>query len=237
MSDPLDPALCLRNVVKDFHGLRPLRIRNLTIESRESVAILGLDAPASAALVDLVTGGSLPDSGEVRVFGEATGDVTDHVRWLRLLDRLGLVTDRAVMLEQLTAEQNLAIPFSLEVESMRDELRARARRLADEVRLPQGLLDEPFHALPTWARLRVRLGRALALDPQMLLAEHPNATLSQAEAEAFAGELQSIVASRRMSLLVLTADRTFAAGVAARVLSLQPATGELKPSARFSWFR
>jgi putative ABC transport system ATP-binding protein len=229
------PVVQFRDVTRDYRGLRPLRIRSLTLDARESAALLGLDEAMAGVLVDLVTAGSLPDSGEVLVFGQPTSAVTDRERWIAMLDRFGLVSERSVLMDQMTAEQNLAIPLSLAVETMSRELRASVRRLADEVRIPAAQLTQPLGTLPPDLRLRVRLGRALALDPQVLLAEHPNATLSPGEAQALAKDIATIVRARGMASLVCTADRRFAHAVAGRVLVLRPSTGELEPPGWWPW--
>jgi len=235
MPEAAVPVVQLLGVTKDYHGLRPLRIRELTLHAGRSLALLGLDAAMAGVLVDLLTAGSRPDTGDVLVFGESTSVVTDRERWLAVLDRFGLISERGVMLEQLTAEQNLAIPLSLAVETMSAELRAAVRRLADEVRIPAGRLAERLGELPASLKLRVRLGRALALDPQVLLAEHPNAAMSPDEAQAFAKDVSNIAGLRRMATLTCTADRRFAHAIAEQVLVLQPASGELKAAA--SWRR
>jgi ABC-type polar amino acid transport system ATPase subunit len=86
-------------------------------------------------------------------------------------------------------------------------------------------------------RLRVRLGRALALDPRVLLAEHPNAALPPGDVAPFAADLARVVAIRRMASLVITADSTFARAVSEQMLTLEPATGELKRAAGWrNWF-
>src|SRR5262245_40008293 len=116
MPDTEVPVVQLLGVTKDYHGLRPLRIRELTLHPGRSLALMGLDDVMAGVLVDLLTAGSRPDTGDVIVFGESTGDVTDRERWLALLDRFGLISTRGVLLDQLTAAQNLAIPLSLEVD-------------------------------------------------------------------------------------------------------------------------
>jgi ABC-type transporter Mla maintaining outer membrane lipid asymmetry ATPase subunit MlaF len=87
--------------------------------------------------------------------------------------------------------------------------------------------------------MRLRLGRALALNPRVLLAEHPNAPLTSSEAAAFAADVTRIRKARGLASVVLTADRRFAEGIATDVLTLQPATGELRAeaSAWKRWFR
>lgn len=231
-----EPIVELRDVTKDYRALRPLRIQRLDLERGRSTALLGLDAAMAEVLVNLLTAGSLPDAGDVRVFGTPTQAVADFDAWLRLLDRFGLISERGVLLDELSAEQNLAVPFSLEVHRLPDDVRARVRLVAEEVGVEPNDLATPAGALPALSRLRIRLGRALALAPAVVLAEHPTATLSATEATAFARDLSRIARARQIATLVLTADRSFAHAAADEVLVLQPSTGELKPARRW-WMR
>jgi putative ABC transport system ATP-binding protein len=229
MADAGVAVLQLRAVIKDYRSLRPLRVQHLDVRRGESVALLGFDESAAEVLVNLLTAGAVPDSGEVVVFGQPTTAIADRDSWLRTLDHFGLVSERSVLLEQLTAEQNLAMPLSLTVESMPDELRRQARSLAEEIGLDESVLRRRTGELDPPMRLRVRLGRALALDPDVILAEHPNATLTPGDARAFAADLRRIAARRGAATVVMTADREFARAAARQVLVLEPSTGELKP--------
>ena len=168
----------LRAVSKDYRGLRPLRIERLEISVGQAVAILGCDQTTAEVLVSLITGAITPDAGEVIVFGQSTRDIVDAEAWLEGLDQFGILSERAVLLDQLTAEQNLAVPFSLELDDMAEDLRSRVRHLAEEVGLDDNELKASVATLGAAARQRVRLGRALALRPRVLLAEHPNASLN-----------------------------------------------------------
>jgi ABC-type transporter Mla maintaining outer membrane lipid asymmetry ATPase subunit MlaF len=234
---PADERLVeLRAVSKDYRGLRPLRVTNLELHQGESLALLGFDQVTAEVLVNLVTGAILPDAGEVIVMGRPTSSINHADDWVETLDQFGLLSERAVLLDQLTAEQNLAMPLSLELDELPAEVRTHVKRLAHEVGLDDESLQSPLSALTSLMRLRVRLGRALALDPRVLLAEHPNASLSREEATTFAADLSRVVAGRRIASLVVTADQAFARAVAGQVLTLQPATGELKREGWRSWF-
>jgi ABC-type lipoprotein export system ATPase subunit len=226
-------VLELRGVTKDHRGLRPLRIERLEVKVGESLALLGFDLVTAEVLVNLIIGATVPDTGDVRVHGQLTTEITDVDVWLRGLDQFGLLTERAVLLDPLTAEQNLAMPYSLDLDDLPDAVRERVRKLAAEVGLETAELSSAVSQLSAAARLRVRLGRALALGPTMLLAEHPNASLSSGEASRLASDLAHIVSERRMAALVLTADAAFARRVASRVLTLNPATGQLRSGSRW----
>jgi ABC-type arginine transport system ATPase subunit len=99
------------------------------------------------------------------------------------------------------------------------------------------MLGQPASSLPPPARLRLRLGKALMTGPRVLLAEHPNAAIATDEVPAFAADLSEIISRRGLSALILTADRTFARSVARRVLTVQPATGDLSATSGWrEWF-
>lgn len=223
-----EPLVQLRAVVKDYRSLRPLRVASFDLRDGQSIALLGFDQAAAEVFVNLVTGALLPDAGEVRVLGCATAAVTDADTWVAFLDQFGLISQRAVLLGELTVEQNLAMPLTLELDEFAPGVRTHVDAVAAEVGIAPDALKRPLDAVDAATALRVRLGRALALGPRVLLSEHPNALLPPADVPAFAADLARVIAGRRLPSIVLTADTTFAAAVADEVLTLQPATGELR---------
>jgi ABC-type transporter Mla maintaining outer membrane lipid asymmetry ATPase subunit MlaF len=223
-------------ISKDYHGLRPLRIERLAVAAGEQIAMLGFDQVSAEVFVNLATGASLPDAGEVMVFGRSTAAIADSADWLATVDRFGIVSERAVLLDQLTPIQNLAMPFTLAVEPPADEVRVRAEALAAEVGLPADSWSRPVADLESGGQMRVRLGRALALDPAILLLEHASAALNRSEAAGFAADIRAIAARRNLAVVVVTADETFASAAAGKVLTLEPATGRLRRGRGSRWF-
>jgi ABC-type polar amino acid transport system ATPase subunit len=228
-------VLALAGISRDYHALRPLRIAALRVEAGDRVAILGLDGAAAEVFVNLATGTALPDTGEVALFGRATSAIGDSADWLATVDRVGIVSDRAVLLEELTVIQNLAMPFTLAIEPPAGEVRDRAAAIAREVRLPEDSWAQPVSRLSPSGKVRVRLGRAIALDPAVLLLEHVTASVERAAVQQLGGDIAAVAAARGAALVALTADETFARAVATRVMTLQPATGALKERRR-GWF-
>lgn len=230
-------VIALRGVRKDYRGLRPLRVEHLELREGESMALLGFDRVAAEVLVNLITGATLPDAGDVEAFGTSTRAITDPDAWLVAMDRFGILSERVVLLEAFTVEQNLALPFTLEVDDIPLKVRSDIRQLADEVGITPELLPQSVARLDADGQLRVRLGKALALGPRVLLAEHPNAALPPDEVPRFAADLAGIAASRRMAMVIMTTDATFARAVSDRLLTLKPVTGELTPAAGWrDWF-
>jgi ABC-type transporter Mla maintaining outer membrane lipid asymmetry ATPase subunit MlaF len=221
------PVLELSDVSKDYRGLRPLRIASLRVAAGERVAILGLDQITAEVFVNMATGASLPDRGDVRLFGRSTSAIADSADWLSVVDRFGIVSSRAVLLDALTVVQNLAMPFTLEVDPLSADVRERAVALAAEVGLPDAAHDRPVGELDAVGRFRVRFGRALALDPAIVVFEHPTVELSAQDVAVVAVRCRDVAVARKTATITLTADRDFGERVAGRVLALQPATGRL----------
>ena len=229
MPDPSAPAICIRDVQKDYHALRPLRVRELDVREGESIALLGFDRAAAEIFVNLLTAATVPDAGRIEILGRPTVDIQDADTWLSSLDCFGIVSERQVVIDNMTVEENLTMPLTMALHDVDSAMRTKVAALADEVGLPSNQLRQPVATLAAAARLRVRLGRALAPDPRILLSEHPNASLEAADLPRFADEYARLVRRRGITSIVLTADSAFASALAPRVLTLQPATGELKP--------
>ena len=214
-------ALELAGVVKDYRGLRPLRIADFVVEEGERAAISGLDRQAAEVFVDLVNGALL------RVLGRSTADITEGDDWLSWLDAFGILTQRAVLLESSSLAQNLALPLSLEIDPMPADLRATVDALAAEVDLPAERLDRPIGDAPPIVRLRAHLGKALALGPRVVLLEHPTITLDPADVRPFAETVKRVAEARRLTVVALTEDAVFADVVTTRAYKLNGGTGAL----------
>jgi ABC-type transporter Mla maintaining outer membrane lipid asymmetry ATPase subunit MlaF len=221
-------ALEMRDVSKSYGALRPLRISSLTIASGERVSIGGMDAGVAEVVVNLVTGASVPDAGDVRVFGRRTTEIADGDQWLDWLDRFGIVSPRGVLLEGATLQQNLAMPFTLTIDPVPPAVAAEVRSVSALCGIdPERWLGVAAGELPVDIRVRAHLARALALNPDFVVIEHPTAEVEPAARPALAADLARACAERGVTMLGLTNDEGFAKTVAPRNLKLHGATGEL----------
>jgi ABC-type transporter Mla maintaining outer membrane lipid asymmetry ATPase subunit MlaF len=227
------PVLQIVNVRKNYQALRPLRVRALAIAPGERIAISGLDAGAAEVLVNLVTGASVPDEGEVTVLGRTTASIADGEEWLASLDRFGIVSPRAVLLDSATLLQNLAMPFTLEIDPVPPGAASRAEALAAEVGLAADALLQPIARLTPEIRIRAHLIRAIALNPQLLILEHPTAGLPDSDRQTFGRDVARLAEARSLATLIISQDREFSRAAAHRTLALNGATGELRRTRGF----
>ena len=221
-------ALVLTNVEKQYGGLRPLRVRDLRVPEGRLTMLVGFDRPTAEVVVNLITGASLPDSGVVESLGRQTHTIANSDEWLVFVERFGIVSDRIVLLESMTVGQNLAISFDLDLEPVPPAVMSRVAELASEVTIDSQHLETRIVDAPPLLRSKIYLARALALDPAILVLEHPTANLSPDDAKVFAHIVSAVSARRRLTTVGLLMDERFAKATGGRLLTWQPATGDMK---------
>lgn len=230
-------ALEFSGVVKDYHGLRPFRVANLELALGERAALAGLDVPAAEVFINLATGAALPDQGEVRVLGQPTSAITEADSWLTSLDTFGIVSHRAVLLDAMSVAENIAMSFSLSIDPIPADIRAKVDALASATGIGGAELDMPAGAVGAAGRVRVHLARALALEPSVLVLEHPTLNVDPADVPALAASIARATSGRKVAVLALSDDEGLAKGLGGRRLQLKIATGAVtEKGGRVSFF-
>jgi putative ABC transport system ATP-binding protein len=205
------PLIELSSVVKNYGGSEPLRIGHLAVTARDRIVLSGLGPQAAEMLMHLVCGAVLPDEGEVRIDGISTTAIQTDQQWLRSLDRFGLVTSRSVLLEQLPAIANLALPLTLAIDPMSDTTRREAERVGALAGLDSDRLRAPTSSFEAAERLRLHLGRALIVRPALVLLEHPTRGLGRDEDRvSFAQVLAASTLAREAGWFAVSDDEVFA---------------------------
>lgn len=215
-------------VEKDYQALRPLRIAKLTVNGGDVISLGGIDAIAAETLVHLVTGATLPEKGDVTLFGQNTRTIPDSESWLKSLDGVGMLTARGILIEAFSVLQNIAMSYTLDVDPVDPRVVPLAGAVAREVGIADDLFDVPAGKVPAEMQMRVHLARGLALEPKLLIAEHPSASLPRESVHAFGSDLSRVVQARGIALLAITADDVLAKAIGGQRLELHAASGELR---------
>lgn len=224
----MTPLLDVAGLTKDYQGLRPLRIAQLTLNPGDVVVLGGIDAVAAQTLVHLITGATLPDAGDVTLFGQNTRAIKDADAWLKSLDGVGMVTSRGILIEMFSVLQNIAMSYTLDVDPIDPRVVPQAGDVARSVGIDESMFDAPAGKVPLDVQMRVHLARSLALGPKLLIAEHASASLPRETVASFGADLARAARSRGLALLAITADDTLAKSLGGQRLELVAASGELR---------
>ena len=221
------PLIEIASVVKAYGGPQPLRLSEFRLDRGDRVTLTGFDAGAAETLIHLITGAALPDEGDVRIEGTSTRGIATDTAWLSSLDRFGLVTERAVLIEKLTVADNLALPLTLSIDPVPDSVRPQVEQLARNVELPLDRLTVVVEKLTPAERARLHLARAIATNPAVLLFEHGTTALDGAAAASLGATLKRIADARGLAWIVFSEDERFARAAGGKRLRLDSASGKL----------
>jgi putative ABC transport system ATP-binding protein len=186
-----------------------------TVESGDTVAIVGASGSGKSTLLGLLAGLDLPSQGRVVVGGVDlfSLDEDERARWRA--DHVGFVFQSFQLLPQMTALENVMLP--LELAGARDP-EARGRALLERV----GLADRADHyprTLSGGEQQRAALARAFAPRPRLLFADEPTGSLDHATGQKVIELLFELNRESAATLILVTHDPALA-GRCARTLTL-----------------
>jgi putative ABC transport system ATP-binding protein len=169
----------VRDLVRDYRmgdeRVRALRGVNLTVQERESAAIVGPSGCGKSTLLNLLGVIDRPTSGSVTIAGARVDRLSDARATDFRLHRIGFVFQRFYLMQALTASENVELPLA-EAGLGRAERRARALELLEYVGLASRARHRPSQ-LSGGEQQRVAIARALANRPALLLADEPTGEL------------------------------------------------------------
>ncbi|TDC38549.1 ABC transporter ATP-binding protein [Micromonospora sp. KC213] len=203
-----DEVVCVQGVSRTFgrgaqavHAVRDVSFR---AGRGELVAVRGRSGAGKTTLLNLVGGLDRPDSGRVRVAGQ---DVTaaSEAELLRLRrGTVGFVFQTFGLVPILSAAENVGVPLRLaRVPAVQREERVAV--LLELVGLGGHAAQRPYE-LSGGQQQRVAVARALANEPDLLIADEPTGQLDSETGRSIMDLLRAVVHARGMTALVATHD-------------------------------
>src|SRR5947208_12352802 len=195
--------LSIRNLIKSYRSageqVQVLSGVDLAVAAGERVALTGESGSGKSTLLHLIAGLDQADGGEIRLADTLVTDLPDAGRAALRRDRLGLVFQQFNLVPSLSVEDNLA--FQARIAGRQD-----AKWQAELVeRLSLGdLLRRYPEQLSGGQQQRVAIGRALAVRPQLLLADEPTGNLDEATADEVLALARDLVARTGCGFLMVT---------------------------------
>ncbi|CAM4123063.1 ABC transporter ATP-binding protein [Janibacter anophelis] len=189
-----------------------------SVSAGESVALMGPSGVGKTTLLSLVLGLIVPARGTVSVSGRAWSDMSAAERARHRATRIGMVFQFGELIDELTPQENIALPLLWSGHEGVDAM-SRAAALLD--RLGVQTAASTSDVVSGGERQRIAVARALIADPPVILADEPTGSLDTDNAAVLADLLFSLPSDRDCALLVVTHSRDVAER-ADRVLQLTP---------------
>jgi urea transport system ATP-binding protein len=222
MGELTSALLYLDGVTVSFDGFRALNGLSLIVEPGEMRAIIGPNGAGKTTMMDVVTGKTRPDKGEVFFAGQVDLTKLDETEIANL--GIGRKFQKPTVFEHHTVLDNLRLALAGDRRARiatlwreSDEEKSRIEGILDTVRLrDQGerLAGGLSHGQKQW----LEIGMLLAQEPRLLLVDEPAAGMTDAETHQTAELLREI--NRERTVIVVEHDMSFVRELGVRVTVL-----------------
>jgi lipoprotein-releasing system ATP-binding protein len=207
-----DVVLSVRDIKKTFiEGGQPLHILRgggFDLRRGEIIALVGPSGCGKSTLLQCVGLLEKPSSGSILVGGISAHRMNDEQRTAIRRNKIGFVYQRHNLLSDFSALENVVLPM-LASGADEDMAAVRAKQLLKQT----NVLHRQSH-LPSQMsggeQQRTAVARALANNPDILLADEPTGSLDPAHAGAVFDLLLDIVRKNKMAMMFVTHDMNLA---------------------------
>ncbi|MEV7350177.1 ABC transporter ATP-binding protein [Micromonospora chalcea] len=193
-----------RTFGKGEHAVHAVRDVSFTARRGELVAVRGRSGAGKTTLLNLVGGLDRPDAGLIRVAGHEVTAAGERELLALRRGTIGFVFQTFGLVPILSAAENVGVPLRL-AKVPAAEREQRVAVLLELVGLGGHAAQRPYE-LSGGQQQRVAVARALANEPDLLIADEPTGQLDSETGRSIMDLLRAVVHARGMTALVATHD-------------------------------
>ncbi|OUP85163.1 bacitracin ABC transporter ATP-binding protein [Lachnoclostridium sp. An169] len=218
----------IRNLTKGFgsrggYETRVIKGISMDIFPGDFIAVMGPSGAGKTTLLNLLSTLDKPDGGQILLDGENLEKVGNKRLSEIRRDKIGFIFQEYNLLDNMSLEDNIALPLSLNgVKST--EVRRRVQKMAAVFGLTEHLKKYPYQ-LSGGQKQRGAGARALVTEPEILFADEPTGALDSRSSRDLLVSLESANRSGNATILMVTHD-AYAASYAKQVYFL--ADGQIR---------
>ncbi len=208
-----DVVLSVRDIKKTFmEGGQPLHILRgggFDLHRGEIIALVGPSGSGKSTLLQCVGLLDKPTMGSILLTGTPVQKMDDEMRTMMRRRKIGFVYQRHNLLSDFTALENVILPMLANGVDERTAT-ARAMKLLRAANVAHRASHLPGE-MSGGEQQRTAVARALANDPEILLADEPTGSLDPNHAASVFDLLLDLVRKNKMAMLFVTHDMNLAA--------------------------
>jgi branched-chain amino acid transport system ATP-binding protein len=220
----------VKKIFLNFGGVMALHDVDLTVHTGELVSVIGPNGAGKTSLMNCITGYYHPQKGEILFNGEDVKGHHPHEITKRGIGRtyqnIELFPGITVLANMLLARHlycdygiGKAALFSSSVQKQEVRHRRVLEELIDFLEM-QAIRKKPVGSLPYGMRKRVELGRALALEPKLLVLDEPFAGMTLEEKEDMVRFLLELNSAWGQTMVLVEHDMSIVMSISQRIMVL-----------------
>lgn len=204
----------VRDLVKDFSGVKAVNQASIAIKKGEAVFIVGPSGSGKSTFLRCLNKLEHPTSGTILFHGKKIGDSVREINHFR--EKVGMVFQHFNLFPHLTIRKNITLAPVVNGKMSQRKADEFAEMLLKRIGLADKADAYPMQ-LSGGQKQRVAIVRALAMEPEVLLFDEPTSALDP----EMVGEvllLMKDLAKNGMTMIVVTHEIGFACEVADRMI-------------------
>jgi len=206
---PLSPIIHFSNVSKEYVAsgkkVRALEGVSIEVQPKQLAVLVGPSGAGKTTVLNLVAGLEKPTSGEVRVLDMDLVDSDENFLSSFRAANIGFIFQSYNLVSTLTARENVELMMELAGWSDANRNEKRTNELVESV----GLTERADHLpsqLSGGEQQRIAIARALANDPQLILADEPTGNLDTKTGSEIVTLLQTLNEANGKTVVITTHD-------------------------------
>jgi len=206
----------IKDLHKSFGNNNVLRGIDLTIETGETIVIIGKSGCGKSVLLKHIVGLIIPDSGFIKVEDQTVNELSINDLY-KLRKKFGFLFQGAALFDSMTVEENISLAL---VESdngfSSQEIKKMVSEKLELVELPGTQNLKPAE-LSGGMKKRVGLARALITNPDYILYDEPTTGLDPIMADSIDILIKDLTEKLNVTSIVVTHDMYSVKNVANKV--------------------
>ena len=206
----MKPVIELRNVSKIYCStgvpVHALKDASLKINKKDSMSIMGPSGSGKSTMLHIVGCLDRPTKGKVFINGRDVSKLDENEIAKIRRDTIGFIFQFFNLIPNFTAKKNVELPMIFSNKSQREK---RAEELLKSVGLGQRINHYPSQ-MSGGEIQRVSIARALANEPDIILADEPTGNLDSKSGKEILNILKKLNKERGITLVIITHDKNIA---------------------------